>query len=437
MLMRIPVIAGFLAMTAAPVLAQQAVNLPTRDKALAEKPAVVFTYGKEEGASHELLAGVRAVAFDKADNLFVLDQQNTRVLVLDARGKYLRQFGKKGGGPGEFQAPLGLAILSDGNIAVSDLGNRAFVIFKPSGEYVRNIPYNDEIGMPTSVYADPRGGLVLRTMPRLRPGESPGEGENVSLIARQPFNAITANTADNGKVTTSLKPVTLFKVPVAPPKVQDAGAASDGGRRTMAIRMDPIFGARASFGVLPDGSIALHHETNYAIKVIDGAGRHVRTIARPFTAKKVTKKDQEEWQERRKRDEASGALSGAQVTIAMTNVNGATSTAIGAGAAGRGAVGGAPMQMKLEDMPFAEYMSVVTNVRTDPQGRIWIQRRAPDGSDRGPIDIVTAAGQYIGTIAAQQLPDAVSQSGLAAYITRDDMGVEQVKVTRLPGTWEL
>jgi len=93
------------------------------------------------------------------------------------------------------------------------------------------------------------------------------------------------------------------------------------------------------------------------------------------------------------------------------------------------------MTMSLEDMPFAEYMSVVTNLRTDPQGRIWIQRRKPDGSDRGPIDIVTSAGQYIGTLAAQQLPDAVSASGLAAYITRDDMGVEQVKVARLPATW--
>ena len=57
-----PLVAGLLAITAAPIAAQQAVNLPARDKALTEKPATLFTYGKEEGANHELLAGVRAVA---------------------------------------------------------------------------------------------------------------------------------------------------------------------------------------------------------------------------------------------------------------------------------------------------------------------------------------------------------------------------------------
>jgi hypothetical protein len=84
---------------------------------------------------------------------------------------------------------------------------------------------------------------------------------------------------------------------------------------------------------------------------------------------------------------------------------------------------------------FAEVMSVVSGITTDPHGRVWVQRRNADGTAAGPIDLVDAAGRYIGTLPAQPLPSAVSASGLAAWIERDDLGVERIAVRRLPAGW--
>src|SRR5688572_2631909 len=105
---------------AAPAAAQQTVRLPARDVALQERPATVFTVGTEEGRDWEMFSGIRTVAFDRSDNLYVLDGQNYRVVVFDARGRYVRHFGKRGGGPGELQAPLALVINTDGNVVVND-----------------------------------------------------------------------------------------------------------------------------------------------------------------------------------------------------------------------------------------------------------------------------------------------------------------------------
>jgi hypothetical protein len=94
------------------------------------------------------------------------------------------------------------------------------------------------------------------------------------------------------------------------------------------------------------------------------------------------------------------------------------------------------LRARVENMDFAETMPVLSGMRTDITGRIWAQRENGDLFAPGPIDLITAAGQYLGTLSAQPLPDAVSRSGLAAYITRDEeYGIEQVVVKRLPAQW--
>jgi hypothetical protein len=390
---------------AAPAAAQQTVQLPAKDNVLKERPADVFTVGTVEGRDWEMFSGIRAVAFDGADNMYLLDGQNTRIVVFDANGRFVRQFGRKGGGPGELETPLSMGLTADGSLVVSDLGNRSFVVFTTEGEYVRNVPFADELGFPTAMAIDRRGGIIARSMQRPRPGQAPADAA-FSPIFRQPLDGADAQT--------------LVRVPVAAPRVIESG-----GGRVAAMRMEPIFGPSPSFGVLPAG-LALHHETEYAIRILDDAGRPVRVLARAYKPRKVTKKDQEKWQEQRRRDQEAGA--GPAVIMTRSTPAGST-TSIGSGAP-------RSTSFTLEDMPFAEFMSVVTSIRTDPQGRIWVQRRNADGAARGPIDLVDANGRYIGTLPAQPLPNAVSASGLAAWVTTDDeLGVERVTVRRLPAGW--
>ncbi|HEX6308813.1 MAG TPA: 6-bladed beta-propeller [Longimicrobiales bacterium] len=407
-----------IALTAAPAAAQQTVLLPAKDVALRDRAADVYTVGTVEGRDWEMFSDIRALGFDRSDNLYVLDGQNFRVVVFDVRGRFVRQFGKQGGGPGEFQAPLSLDVAPDGTIVVSDIGNRAFILFTPAGEYIRNVPFADELGLPIGgIEADAAGGVLTRSMARIRPDQPPTESARFSTIYRQTLDA------------TATRATPLYRVPMPPPRVSDAGSAT-GQRRVAAISMDPVFGARPTFGSLRNG-LAVHHETSYGIRILDADGRPVRTLTRDIEPRKVTKKDQEEWQKRRAEEEANGV---GPRTVMVTRSDGA-SPSVSIGRGGDRGPRQEALRMTLENTPFAEYMSVVSSIRTDPQGRIWAQRRLADGRAAGPIDLLTPEGRYIGTLPAQALPNAVSESGLAAWIVTDDLGVEKVTVRRLPASW--
>jgi hypothetical protein len=337
-----------------PAAGQQSVQLPARDRQLAERPAHVFTAGRAEGESWEMFAGVRGVAFDAADNLYVLDGQAHRVIVFDGRGRFVREFGRRGGGPGELQGPISISVTSDGNVVVSDLGNRAWIVFRPTGEHVRNVSFGDGLRFPVGMFADRRGGVLVRHNEPMAAG---GSAARTSSFVRQPLDG-------------SAGAVTLFAVPVPAPRVLDQPGARAGETRRMVVSMDPVFSARPTFGPLPDGGLAVHHETEYAVKIVDGGGRHVRTITRAIRPRRVTRRDQDAWRERQREGRAGSVI---------------VSAAAGGGAAFGGAAGGGgqvPTSLPVEPT-FAEVMSVVSGITTDPHGRVWVQRRNADGTGAG------------------------------------------------------
>lgn len=61
-------------------------------------------------------------------------------------------------------------------------------------------------------------------------------------------------------------------------------------------------------------------------------------------------------------------------------------------------------------------------------------RRGDELFEDGPIDVLTADGEYIGTHrdGATKMPDAFGPDGLAAFIELDDLDVARVVVRRLP-----
>jgi hypothetical protein len=70
-----------------------------------------------------------------------------------------------------------------------------------------------------------------------------------------------------------------------------------------------------------------------------------------------------------------------------------------------------------------------------PSGKLWVERTPPTIGDAGPIDILTPDGRYLGTMRGLQLPAAVSATGRAAYLVRDENEVERVVVRQLPAGW--
>ena len=65
------------------------------------------------------------------------DCKNHRVQVFDRNGKFLRKFGEYGSLDRQLKSPEGLSIHDNGDIIVTDKGNKLMKIFSSSGEYLR------------------------------------------------------------------------------------------------------------------------------------------------------------------------------------------------------------------------------------------------------------------------------------------------------------
>jgi hypothetical protein len=385
------------------------VRLPERDRALAGTPAQVFAIGRADGAAHEAFGIVAGVAFDANDNLYVLDRQSAHVLVYDRTGRFVRTIGKQGQGPGELMVPLQLAIGGDGTVIISDVGRPGYSLFRPDGTFLRNVlmeGYMPGLGGGGMGW-HPRGGIVApvrEPMGPARPGRV-STTQNVMPLLYQPL--------------AGGEPTRLYNIPQAIRVEQESRSAND-----MRVRVSPppMFSPAVLFGVIPNGQMALSFTTGYTVRILDAGGQTVRYLQRPMRTRLTTEADRQRGRENQREVMASG--------------RGAIRVQIGGGGAPpRPEPSRQDLERRLSEIQFADTIPALRGLRVAPSGKLWVERTGPVVGEPGPIDLVTPEGQYLGTITGTALPDAISRSGLAAYIERDDDDVERVVVRRLPEGW--
>jgi hypothetical protein len=83
-----------------------------------------------------LLGDVQAVELDPLGRIWILEGQSQELRVFDRDGRHLRTIGRKGGGPGEFAQPLGMAWSATGQLWVPDPENNRISIIDTSGAFV-------------------------------------------------------------------------------------------------------------------------------------------------------------------------------------------------------------------------------------------------------------------------------------------------------------
>lgn len=81
--------------------------------------------------------GPRGLDISPDGELYVTDTGNKRVQVFDLDGTFLREFGGRGTGAGRLDEPVGISINENGLVAVADTWNRRIQIFDAAGTVLR------------------------------------------------------------------------------------------------------------------------------------------------------------------------------------------------------------------------------------------------------------------------------------------------------------
>jgi hypothetical protein len=84
-------------------------------------------------------ASVRSLIFNPAGELLVVDWREKQVKVFDSTGHFLRPLGRSGAGPGEYADPYSIAWLGD-TLALLDPGNSRIGLFDARGRWAGTLP---------------------------------------------------------------------------------------------------------------------------------------------------------------------------------------------------------------------------------------------------------------------------------------------------------
>lgn len=106
------------------------------------------------------------VVEDREENIYVVDQGNNRIQVLDRRGSFVREWGGRGFAPGSFDTPAAIALdRATGNLVVVDLLNHRIQKFDPSGKLLMTLgrlgSSDGDFNKPTDVAIDKKGNIFV------------------------------------------------------------------------------------------------------------------------------------------------------------------------------------------------------------------------------------------------------------------------------------
>ena len=390
---------------AAGLQAQEIVDLPAEDRPVSPDLELVYRLGSAGAmAEWEEFTSISGIAFDGASNLYLLDgtrmESSARIVVVDPTGRFVREFGRAGDGPGEFRAATQLVVWEDGQVLVEDMMHAGYHVFSPAGDFVRMVREGGE-GL----------GFAMARRPSLRP-ERTGTRTLIDRSRR------TIQRVDMSSEEVEDRVLVEAWAPV-----EDDGPRS--GDLEDMIREEWGFEPDLLFDAIPSGGVAFSDSSAWAIKLADESGTVSRILRRPIRPLAVTEEMEQVERERRLEAESNrtvtqrGSPPPPSVLEMMDRMRSLAREAI-------------------EDMRFFPEVPVIAAVRATWDGSLWVQQSTEPGSDEpGPIDVIAPDGRYLGTLATgttmlPDMPDAFGPDGLIAFIGADEFDVPVITVRRLP-----
>ena len=205
---------------------------------------LVITEG--EGKQY-LFSNLIDLAVNDDETLYALDYQTADIKVFDKDGQYIKTFGKRGQGPGEFSRPFLILISQQNEVVIYDIVNRRFSYFTFEGEFIKDAS--------TAKYNFGLCGV-----------DSTGNILGI-IYDRNPTNPVNALRKFDPDLNFLMTYVTS---PYPDPQVYDP------------------FRPRPQWTVTADDEVVYSFPKTYEIRIFDSMGDEIRKITREYDPVRVT-----------------------------------------------------------------------------------------------------------------------------------------------------
>ncbi len=200
--------------------------------------------------------------------IYVVDWGDTTIKVYDGAGKHVRNIGRRGQGPGEYERPFWVVVASDGRVIVLAMPQKQLIVFKPDGTFDKGFPLQ---GSQSDLKIDGSDRLYLQE--RII---DMGAGLGTEMKSVAVTNRITRRTPD-GSTSTVLGDLTGETMMMS----------SSGGGGVVSMMGG---GSQNVWTVAPDGRIFGGLAAQYLLTVRDAAWKPVAAFGRKFAVMSETVK---------------------------------------------------------------------------------------------------------------------------------------------------
>lgn len=270
-----------------------------------------------------------AFALRLSDGTIVVANRGTHQLKLyDSTGRFVRNVGRQGAGPGEFEQLNWMWRLPGDTIVTYDFSGRRLSRFMPNGEFVGSLTLG---GSSTSDFLFPVGMLddgrmIARRGAVFTAGESPsGRSRDSLLVLLAGADGIIQDT--------------LGRFPGTESSVQQSGS---GNNRMMMVTSVPF--ARSTYLAVHRDAVVVATNDTYEIRLFDSTGQLRRVVRRRGEPVPVTPADIDAYREQQL-ENAAGPNSQFRTLI----------------------------ERQLADAEYPQTMPAYTSVLPDAAGRLWVR----------------------------------------------------------------
>lgn len=355
---------------------------------------VTATIGRVEGPPEYTFGDLNAVALDRRSRVYVADRIGSVVRVYGPDGGFLRQIGREGRGPGEFENPSDLTFGPDGRLFIRDAGRITILAAgRPGGvpdsvAATWPIPNMADIGLGSPARFD-AGGTYF---------------DPVDDIPRQGPPIFYYLAVRNGTITTDTVRVPDYaNMSAVIPAFYMVGRR--GGRMAPDLAHAP-FEAIPSWDLTSRGTVVGGDGREAVLVETQAAGDTLRALPLPRAGRRPIPAS-----------ERSDSLRAFRARLDSLPVS-------------PDALRGATDLVRAGHLP--DSLPAFRSVRVDADGDLWVERWPPQGGgERTYYDVLAADGAYRGSVVfpvriAEHPAPALTDSSACAVVRDPATGVQRV-----------